>query len=412
MIFGGRKEILRPFIVMTDSGAGDMVEIMASFHRFKIYHALSELQASQWRELEDENSPFNDYEFLSALEKSGCWGEKRGQRPFILTLQNESSQIVAALITYLKGHSYGEYIFDWSWAQACEQANLPYYPKLISYTPFTPASSAKFLLAKSLSAADRRECVKELLKQVRELSSQLGASSEHFLFTNLNENQELERAGYEIRHSFQYHWHNQCFDQFDDFLKSLKPRKAKQIRKERRGVANLNIRHRSARELSSSDAQVFYQLYLNTVGDKGAIAYLNLEFFELIFTTMLDRVFIIEALDGPEVVAQSLFFTKGDSLFGRYWGPKREVAFLHFELCYYQGIEFAIANKLKRFEAGAQGEHKIPRGFIPTLTYSAHNIHHPGLRMAVGKFIEEEKGAIAQTIQQLQSLSPYQAGHE
>ena len=397
---------------MTDSGAGDMVEIMASFHRFKIYHALSELQASQWRDLEDENSPFNDYEFLSALEKSGCLGEKRGQKPFILTLQNESSQIIAGLIIYLKGHSYGEYIFDWSWAQASEQANIAYYPKLIGYTPFTPASSAKFLLAKSLSTADRNECVQELLKQVRGLSNQLGASSEHFLFTRLSENEELQRAGYEIRHSFQYHWHNQGFEHFDDFLKKLKSRKAKQIRKERRAVANLNIRRRSGRELTRSDAQLFYKLYLNTVGDKGAIAYLNQEFFELIFTTMLDRVFIVEALDGAEVLAQSLFFTKGDTLYGRYWGPQREVAFLHFELCYYQGIDYAIANKLKRFEAGAQGEHKIARGFIPTLTYSAHNIYHPGLRAAVGKFIFDEKVSIAQSLDQLQSFSPYQAGHE
>ncbi len=342
------------------------------------------------------------------MEKSGILGQERGQRPFILTLWSESMlELQAALPLYLKSHSYGEYIFDWSWANASERAGVAYYPKLVSYTPFTPSSCAKILLSKGLDENQREDLSLELIHQALELQRHLGASSLHFLFTSSWEQELLKRAGLLNRASFQYHWRNENYADFADFLSRLKARKSKAIRKERRALADLHFSWKSGKELTLTDAKLFYQGYLNTISAKGALAYLTEQFFGEAFTQMGENVQVAFAHSADKLLAMSLFFKSEKALFGRYWAPLISREYLHFELCYYQGIEYAIRHNLARFEAGAQGEHKIARGFLPTLIHSSHHIEHPGLERAVADFVVHEAREVEETIKYLMSASPF-----
>ncbi len=340
------------------------------------------------------------------MEKSGLLGQERGQRAYFLTYWR-GDLLEGALPLYLKAHSYGEYIFDWSWANASERAGIPYYPKLVGYTPFTPSSGEKILLAKDLSESERVEIAKTLIAEALKLESEFKASSLHFLFTNSWEQKLLQAQGLSGRASFQYHWTNANYSHFEDFLTKLKPRKAKAIRKERRALGELCFSWKSGGELNQEDASIFYRGYLNTISSKGAMAYLSEDFFREVFTTMGDKVLVSFAHDKEELLAMALFFKSDDSLYGRYWAPLVECEFLHFELCYYQGIEYAISHKLKRFEAGAQGEHKIPRGFLPTLIHSSHHIANVDLSNAVNHFLDQEALEIQQTIDFLMKSSPY-----
>lgn len=365
----------------------------------KIIYSINEIGRTNWRPLEDPHSPFADFEYLSSLEDSKSVGGRSGWSPIYVTQWTEDV-LVGAVVLYAKTNSYGEYIFDWSWANAAIRAQIPYYPKLLSAIPFTPVSCRKFLTHPDFKA---EEISASLLKTCVDLRITNQLASLNFLFTSPEENVLLGSKDFLIRESFQYHWKNQNFESFEDFLKLFKTKKAKQVRKERSPMQALAITQSTGDELTEEDGIRFYQFYLSTIEDKGSMAYLTEDFFRLIFSRMRDRILLIKAGD----YAQALFFYKGNKLFGRYWGATKQVEFLHFELCYYQGIEFAIKKRLNIFEAGAQGEHKIARGFIPTRTYSAHDFDNPGLKDAVERFIQEERANIDETFVYFADHLPY-----
>lgn len=357
-------------------------------HHSSIY----EIPVEEWRKLEDPQSPFQDYEFHSSLEDSGVIGGRSGWKPIYLTIR--TTEVVAAAVVYVKYHSYGEYIFDWSWAEAAEQAGLNYYPKLLMAIPFTPASARKLLY---LEEKWRTVLVDELMKLWRAM----GVSSFHSLFLSQVEVKAFQGDLLE-RHSFQYHFLNLGYHDFADFLAKLKTKKAKTLKKERAALSDMKIEQLTGNSLSGKDGADFYPLYCNTIEDKNSIGYLNADFFKLVIERMSDRVLLVRTQ-----IAEALFFYKGEMLYGRYWGCREEREFLHFELCYYQGIDFTLKNKLKIFEAGAQGEHKIARGFQPTVILSAHGITHTGLHQAVGKFLIQEKQMVARTCEVLSGSLPF-----
>ena len=334
-----------------------------------------------------------------------CVGHAAGWIPKYITVWRDE-QLVGASFVYIKTNSYGEYIFDWDWAKAYHHHRLEYFPKLTSSIPFTPATGPKFLVR---SDQDSTPVIDTLLSTSLKIMKDLDCSSLHYLFIPKEELNYFEAKQFFIRHSFQYHWQNQNYETFDAFLASLKPKRRKQIVRERMQLqaANLKIEWYSGDQLTEAHAELFFGFYLETIQKMSAIPYLNLAFFKSVFKHMSHEVALVLASEGDTAIAAALYFKKGDSLFGRYWGSSKDVRNLHFEICYYQPIEWAIANKIQRFEAGAQGEHKIARGLLPELTYSAHRIQHPQFRDAIGKFIEDEKQGIQQYFDDLKSHHPF-----
>jgi len=366
----------------------------------KPFASLEKVSKDTWQRLCPPDFPFSEYEFLTALELSGSVGEQAGWVPQYLV----DSQ--GASFLYVKNNSYGEYIFDWAWADAYHRHGVAYFPKVVSAIPFTPATGPKLLFS---PGADREAVAGRLLQAAKRKTEEENASSLHYLFLTREELPFFGREEFLIRHSFQYHWKNREYGSFDDFLSALKSRKRKQILKERREAKGngINIIRLSGESLKPEHAEIFHGFYLSTVEKMGASAYLGLDFFRRVFETMRNEIVLILAEERGQAVAGALYFEKGHSLFGRYWGASKELPYLHFELCYYQPIEYAIAKGLKVVEAGAQGEHKVARGFLPELTYSAHWIRHPAFREAIGRFIDEEKLAIASHFAAWEEHSPY-----
>lgn len=329
--------------------------------------------------------------FWSILEKSGSLGPDRGVLQHTFTTASGG-----ALHCFTKSHSYGEYIFDWSWAQAYERQSIPYYPKLLSMVPFTPVTTPHFWGPKSAWPA--------LLQQHNELLPH--HSSSHFLFTTPEEQQFLGEEGFLHRDSFQYHFFNDGYLSFEDFLGRLKSRKAKHIRQER-VFESLRIERLTGVALRPEHAEEMIGFYHQTLDEKGAIPYLSEDFFRQVFTQMPENVLYVRASQAERAVAGALFFYDEERLYGRYWGAHALIQNLHFELCYYQGIEFCIERKLEVFEAGAQGEHKIGRGFRPVLISSAHLIRHAGFAKAIDNYIQQEKLQVAATMAELAKLLPF-----
>ncbi len=301
-----------------------------------------------------------------------------------------------SLTTFSKTHSYGEYIFDWSWADAYARSGHPYYPKLTSMVPFTPATAPHFLAPESEW--------KNLLGQHDELLKT--HHSAHFLFTTAEENRFLGENNYLLRDSFQYHFFNEGYANFEDFLGALKTKKAKNLRHERE-FPTLTIERLTGTDLTESLADEMYDFYLVTLEEKRAIPYLTREFFRMLFKNLPGNIMYARARENDDVIAGALFYYDEERIYGRYWGSKKTVKNLHFELCYYQGIDFCLERKLKVFEAGAQGEHKIARGFRPVLTTSAHRIIHPGFAKAIGDFIQQEKKEVKRTMDELSTWLPF-----
>lgn len=333
---------------------------------------------------------FTSPDFWNALELSGSIGEDRGMLHHTFRV-NDSS-----LHTFSKSHSYGEYIFDWSWAQAFEEHGIPYYPKLNSMIPFTPATTPHFWGEDSDWP--------ELLRLHDELLPQ--HSSAHFLFTTSEENKFLAESGYMIRDSFQYHFSNESYADFEAFLSRLKTKKAKTIRKERE-IQGITIDRLTGDKLNPAHAEEMYGFYSSTLELKQAIPYLTRSFFEIVFKTMPTNILYVRAELEGKAIAGALYFFDHTRLYGRYWGSNSQIQNLHFELCYYQGIEFCIENKLEVFEAGAQGEHKIARGFRPVLTKSAHKVNHPGFSKAIENYILQERKQISLSMNELNRLLPF-----
>jgi predicted N-acyltransferase len=350
-----------------------------------------------WEKITPRLNPFLKYAFFEALQSSGCIGPKAGWLPIAHLTQNQD----AALYTFAKNHSYGEYIFDWGWADAFAKYGLAYYPKLTSMVPFTPATSAHFLMAEFDESK-----ASELISMHEALYLKEDFSSTHFLFLTPEEIPLFHQHGYMIRESMQYHFFNEAYSDFEHFLSHLKGRKAKQIRHEREH-AGLSITSYTQDSLTEDHARRMYQFYISTIESKNSHDYLNEAFFTTIFKTLKNNILYVEATSLDSPVAGALFFYDEEKLYGRYWGSSEFYEKLHFELCYYQGIDFCLKHKLKVFEAGAQGQHKIARGFKPIRTYSAHKIKHPAFKEAIENFIQSEKQQIAYALSQDSESLPF-----
>jgi predicted N-acyltransferase len=358
-----------------------------------------------WKSLEAEDFPFTDYGFLLAMEDTGSVGGDSGWQPVYLQAF-DASGLAGVLIGFVKTHSYGEYIFDWDWARFYQRYQVPYYPKLLFAIPFTPATGPRILLR---ADADAKTIRSELIQSALQIMDKSQLSSIHALFITPDESAAFEDHDFVIRHSLQYHWRNQNYRDFQDYLDSFIGKRRRDIARERQRVqtSGLSIQSFRGADLTPAHGEAMEQLYLSTAEKKDAIPYLRPGFFTQIFSSMPDNILLVLAMKDQQLVAGSLNFYKGSSLFGRYWGCFEQVQDLHFELCYYQTIDFAIQHDILLFEAGAQGEHKIQRGFRPSLTLSAHRIREDAFRKPSEKFISDEKFAIAEAIQELDRKSPF-----
>lgn len=373
--------------------------------QLKVFQTLQDISKTDWCKLVGANFPFSEYDYLMALESGRCVGKRAGWIPRYLTLW-EGEQLIGAMYLYLKDNSYGEYIFDWAWAHAYMQHRLDYYPKLVSAVPFTPATGNKILVHPQ---ANFKQASAVLLKTALKLVKDWQCSSLHFLFIPQSEVPLFEEAGFLVRHSSQFHWKNQGYTDFETFLNTLKGKRRKEIIRERRKIAEqgIEIQIFTGDTLDEEHSEIMYEFYLSTTYKMGAIDYLSANFFKTVCQDMKEQVVLILAKANSRWIAGTINYHKGKGLYGRYWGCLEEYKNLHFELCYYQTIEYAIANKIELFEAGAQGRHKVQRGFLPELTYSAHWIQHPGFRTAIADFVEEEKREILEGFKRGESHMPY-----
>lgn len=373
----------------------------------EVMRSLTEMAPAHWDALVGNDYPFLRHAFLHALERTGCVGADTGWEPQFL-LAKHNGAMVGAIPLYLKHHSYGEYVFDWAWASAYTRAGLVYYPKLVVAVPFTPATGPRLLIAKE---ADAAVVSAALIKASETHAQRIGASSVHWLFTSKEETACLEAHGLMMRLDCQFHWRNQGYRNFDDFLADFSADKRKKVKRDRRRVAEAGVTLEivSGAEATTAHWDTFYAFYRSTAERYGAIPYLTRDFFPEIGRTLGAQVLLVFARHGKRYVAGALNLRGHDVLYGRYWGALADYHSLHFETCYYQAIEYCIAEGLSRFEAGAQGEHKIARGFLPAATYSAHWLRHPRLRQAVADFLARERRGMALHMDELDSHSPFKS---
>lgn len=378
----------------------------------RIIDDLSALPSHQWDALGGRDEPFLSHAFLCALERHGCLGSRFGWYPRHVTLRKPGGELVGALPLYIKTNNYGEFVFDWAWEQAWRQSGLHYYPKLVCAVPYTPATGTRLLTHPD---HDRKALQQALIQQAIELTHAGELSGLHVLFPGDEDMQALQGRGLIPRMGCQYHWHNENYRDFDDFIDRFSAKKRKNVRRERRRVREqgLDIRVLHGDEVSQDLWAVFHHFYVSTFERKMGIPTLSLGFFQETARTLGRRVVMFLAEEDDTPVAAALCYRGGDTLYGRYWGCIRDYDALHFETCYYQGIDYCIQQGLTRFEPGAQGEHKISRGFLPTRTWSGHWITHPGLRSAVAEFCRREQAAMEAQCKQLMQLSPFRVedGH-
>ncbi len=375
----------------------------------KVLPTLDQISAKDWDSCVEDQHPFTSHGFLSALEHSGSATAQSGWVAQHLIIEDPAGGLLAAAPLYLKNHSYGEYVFDWGWADAYERAGGTYYPKLQCAVPFTPATGSRLLIRPDLPDEQRSELRNQLTLGMIQLAKQLKVSSLHITFPTKLEWSEFGGAGLLQRTGQQFHWENRGYQTFDDFLSDLNSRKRKAIRKERQAVTdkNLTIQALSGADISPQHWDAFYRFYMATTDKKWGQSYLTRDFFTLLGQNLGDQVVLISVEDKGRLVAGALNLASNDTLYGRNWGCEDDHKFLHFEACYYQAIDYAIKHGLKRVEAGAQGQHKIQRGYLPTLTYSAHFISDPGFRDAVEDFVMRERRGIDYEIAELMKQSPF-----
>ncbi len=382
---------------MPDSGTPTTVQVIG---------AIDEIAPADWDACAGPSNPFLSHAFLAALEDSGSAAAKTGWLARHLVVAGDDGTVIGCAPLYLKSHSYGEYVFDWGWAEAFERAGGQYYPKLQAAVPFTPVTGRRFLLRPGAPAATAEVLATAMVR----LAERLGASSLHITFLTEGECRPLTALGFLTRAGVQYHWRNDGYRSFDDFLAALSSRKRKALRKERAAAAahGVTIRTLTGDAIEPRHWDAFYRFYLNTVDRKWAHAYLNRAFFDRLGETMAERVVMVVAETGCGTPVGAALNLRGpDALYGRYWGCAAEYKFLHFEVCYYRAIDFAIAHGLARVEAGAQGSHKIQRGYLPVKTYSAHWIADAGFRHAVARFLDAERPAIDEEVAALAAASPF-----
>jgi predicted N-acyltransferase len=378
--------------------------------RLRIIERIADIDGAAWNALGAAPYPFLRHEFLAALETQGCLGERFGWLPRHLTLWTPGGRLLAAAPLYLKFNSYGEFVFDWAWADAYERNGLAYYPKLVSASPYTPASGPKLLLHPDAPARARDM----LVTAGQELAKHLQVSSLHWLFTMPQETGILENHGLMRRIGCQFHWQNHGYPDFDAFLATLTSGKRKNIRKERRRVAEAGVSFRllDGNTASAADWAVFHGLYESTFHRRGGIPTLSLGFFTAIAASMPEGVLLIMAEHAGRPVAAAFCLVGSDTLYGRHWGCSEHFDKLHFEACYYQGLDFCIRHGLARFEPGAQGEHKIARGFLPTQTLSAHWLADQRFAQAIARHLNHERDGMHEYIREMHGRSPYRTNQQ
>ncbi|NVD44674.1 GNAT family N-acetyltransferase [Qipengyuania atrilutea] len=369
----------------------------------RVAESVSSFDAAAWDALDPAGNPFTSHAFLSALEDSGSVGPGTGWQAAPLVIE-DGGELLAALPTYLKGHSQGEYVFDHAWADAFERAGGDYYPKLQICAPFTPATGPRILTRQSELAAP-------LLSAAEELCRQNDFSSAHATFIEPDQADWFADNGWLLRRDIQFHWTNEGYDDFAGFLDALASRKRKALRKERSAAReHVRIARLRGDEIKPEHRDAFWIFYQDTGARKWGTPYLTREAFDLFAERMGEKLLMVLAFDGDEPIAGALNFIGREALYGRYWGCTRDVRFLHFELCYYQAIDAAIELRLKRVEAGAQGGHKLARGYEPVQTISAHWIADPGFRRAIADYLEREHDGVAGDQLILSQRTPFRKG--
>ncbi|HEX8580550.1 MAG TPA: GNAT family N-acetyltransferase [Allosphingosinicella sp.] len=376
-----------------------MSEIVA-----RLGQGVASFAATEWDACAGTENPFLSHAFLSALEESGSATAEAGWHPVPIAIDGADGRLAAVAPAYLKSHSQGEYVFDHGWAQAWERAGGAYYPKLQIAVPFTPVPGRRLLARDPAHASGLIAAAEAVVEQHR-------LSSAHATFIAEDEVPLFETAGWLIRTDSQFHWHNDGYGSFDDFLGALSSRKRKTIRKERAAALDgLRVEHVSGADISEAHWDAFWEFYQDTGARKWGRPYLTRAFFSLLSKKMADKLLLIFAMFEGRPIAGALNLIGADALYGRYWGALAEVPHLHFEICYYQAIEAAIARGLSRVEAGAQGSHKLARGYRPVPTYSAHFIPNRSFRRAVADFLEAEREAVAHEMEALEEMTPFRKG--
>ena len=377
------------------------------------HSSITDIPAADWNTLVAGDYPFIQHQFLAALEQSGSVSQQTGWTPHHVSI-TDNGQYQAVMPMYLKNHSYGEYVFDWAWADAYQRHGIPYYPKLLTAIPFTPANGPRLLAQPN---ADLGAISRHLITAVQAEADNQGCSSWHMLLPDevlmqqlpndlLSTDQLLPRRG------CQYHWFNRDYTDFDDFLATMTSRKRKSIKRERRRAAEQGVELRvvEGSDIEPAMLEQFYHFYQLTYAKRGQRGYLSLDFFQRVVTEMPKQIMLVLAYRGSQAVAGAWFFKSQDTLYGRYWGCFEEYHSLHFEACYYQGIEYCIQHQIAKFDPGAQGEHKIQRGFEPVPTWSLHWIEHPEFRQAIARFIQQEAEGVNDYIDQASTWLPFKAG--
>ncbi len=370
----------------------------------RITNGVTSVPAAQWDACAGTANPFVSHAFLSALERSGSATAETGWQPLPIVIDGPCGTPAAIVPAYAKSHSQGEYVFDHAWADAWERAGGRYYPKLQAAVPFTPVPGPRLLLRDAALAPG-------LIAGLEAVTDQNRLSSAHVTFIEDTQLPLFERAGWLIRSGTQFHWQNDGYASFNDFLTALSSRKRKAVRKERaHALEGLTIRHLTGTDITEAHWDAFWAFYQDTGSRKWGHPYLTRPFFSMLGEAMGDKVLLMFAERDGRPIAGALNLIGADALYGRYWGCVEEVPFLHFELCYYQAIEAAIARGLSRVEAGAQGEHKLARGYVPVTTWSAHYLPDPGFRRAVAEYLERERAAVAHEQEFLGELTPFRRG--
>jgi predicted N-acyltransferase len=386
---------------VADSGSEAVVQVHSS---------IAEIGREAWDACAAHaGDPFIRFDFLDVLEQSGCASPRTGWGPRHLTVEDADGRVAGVMPLYLKSHSRGEYVFDWSWAEAYERAGGRYYPKLLSAVPFTPVTGPRLITP---PGGDGETARRVLLAAAMTLCERHGASSLHITFPTQAEWRWLGGQGLLLRQDQQYHWENPGYGSFEDFLSALSSSHRKSIRRERRDAqAEVEIVALSGGELTEEHWDAFFAFYMDTGARKWGSPYLNRAFFSMLSERMAEDILLILARRDGRWIAGALNLIGSDTLYGRYWGATEHVPFLHFELCYYQAMEQAIARGLKRVEAGAQGQHKIARGYLPSPVHSAHFIADPALREPVARYLEQERAAVREDMAALtEELSPFRQG--
>ena len=370
----------------------------------RIVSSMDEFPRAQWNALLPDNNPFIRHEFLAALEHGDCL------RPYGWVPQHlgvwSDERLVAAMPMYLKNNTYGEFVFDFSWAQAYERHGLRYFPKLVVSVPYSPATGTRLLVSDPIY-------IKTLLEAAQNHARQIDASSLHILFPTEPEMCQLEAQGTLRRAGCQFHWTNHDYRDFDDYLSTFTAEKRKKLRRERRHVQEAGVELEVVHGGEANDAQweAYHRFYVSTFDRLGGMPTLSMQFFRELGAALPDQVVLVLAKHQGRYVAGAFCLRSDDTLYGRHWGCDAQFHSLHFEACYYQGIEYCIRHGLKRFEPGAQGEHKVGRGFVPTLTWSAHWLANPTFANAIGDFVRRERSAVDQYMQELNTHLPFNQDH-